>query len=119
MGSPFVWLRAYWVEHETDPGFKELRAYGDGLKLAPLHSQSVQAIAEDLDDAVRTYRANKKLGLVGKAPWRVKKYRPVSFTRNFGWRVTPEGKLALSYGPLCQAGVRQRCLSIPGTLRAE
>ncbi len=92
------WLRAYWVERVADPGFKELRAYGDGLKLAPLHSQSIQAVAEDLDDAVRTYRANKKLGLIGKAPWRVKKYRPVSFTRNFGWRVTPEGKLALSYG---------------------
>ncbi len=92
------WLRAYWVERVADPGFKELRAFGDGLKLAPLHSQSVQAIAEDLDDAVRTYRSNKKLGLVGKAPWRLKKYRPVSFTRNYGWRVTPEGKLALSYG---------------------
>ncbi len=92
------WLRAYWVERVADPGFKELRAFGDGLKLAPLHSQSVQAIAEDLDDAVRTYRSNKKLGLVGKAPWRLKKYRPVSFTRNFGWRVTPEGMLALSYG---------------------
>ena len=48
------WLRTYWVENETDPEFKDLRAYGDGLKTAPLHSQSIQAIAEDLSDAVKT-----------------------------------------------------------------
>ncbi len=35
------WLRAYWVERVADPGFTELRAFGDGLQLAPLHSQSV------------------------------------------------------------------------------
>jgi hypothetical protein len=29
---------------------------------------------------------------------REKKYRPLSFTAKFGWRVTPEGRLALSLG---------------------
>jgi len=92
------WLRSYWDENESDPGFVALRAYGDSLKVAPLHSQSIQGIAEDMHEAVKTYRKNKAAGLRVRAPWREKKYRPVSFSRNYGWRVTPEGKLALSYG---------------------
>jgi transposase len=36
--------------------------------------------------------------LKARAPWREKKYRPLSFTAKFGWRVTPEGRLALSLG---------------------
>ncbi|WP_432935560.1 zinc ribbon domain-containing protein [Streptomyces sp. CA-106131] len=31
-------------------------------------------------------------------PWREKKYRPLSFSAKFGWRITPEGRLALSLG---------------------
>jgi hypothetical protein len=33
-----------------------------------------------------------------RAPWRHKNYRPLSFTKGFGWRVTPKGQLALSLG---------------------
>ncbi len=97
------WLRTYWVEYEIDPGIKQIRDHARHLRdsnegFQMLHSHSIQGIVDDLKDAVATYRSNKKLGLDGRAPWRLKKYRPVSFTRNFGWRVTPEGKLALSYG---------------------
>lgn len=30
--------------------------------------------------------------------WRNKNYRPLSFTKGYGWRVTPQGKLHLSLG---------------------
>ena len=43
-------------------------------------------------------RENKKAGRKARAPWREKKYRPLSFTKDFGWRITPEGQLALSLG---------------------
>jgi transposase len=55
-------------------------------------------VAYDLHDAVVTMRENKKAGRKARAPWREKKYRPLSFTRDFGWRITPEGQLALSLG---------------------
>ncbi len=33
-----------------------------------------------------------------RAPWRKKNYRPLSFSKGFGWRATPDGKLNLSLG---------------------
>ncbi|MGI5514852.1 zinc ribbon domain-containing protein [Streptomyces sp. CA-106131] len=38
------------------------------------------------------------MGLKARAPRREKKYRPLSFSAKFGWRITPEGRLALSLG---------------------
>jgi len=97
------WLREFWQGQERDPEVQELREAALALRdadpaLQCLHSHSVQAIVDDLVDAVGTYRKNKAAGVGARAPWREKKYRPVSFSRNYGWRVTPDGKLALSYG---------------------
>ncbi|MGW9033209.1 zinc ribbon domain-containing protein, partial [Streptomyces sp. NPDC055722] len=38
------------------------------------------------------------MGLKARAPWREKKYRPLSFSAKFGWRITSESRLALSLG---------------------
>lgn len=93
-------LRDHWDAHKADPSIKELRHL---LAAAPaehqiLHSHTRQAIADDLLDAVATHRVNKKHGSKGRAPWRTKNYRPLHFTRNFGWRINAHGKLNLSLG---------------------
>ncbi len=33
-----------------------------------------------------------------RSPWRKKNYRPLSFTKGYGWRIIPQGKLHLSLG---------------------
>ncbi len=98
--SLVAYQRAYWDEHHADPSTKQLRHH---LAAEPedrqlLHSHSRQAIVDDLTDAITTYRKNKTTGTRTRAPWREKKYRPLAFTRNYGWKVTPAGKLGMSFG---------------------
>ncbi|MHB1891923.1 MAG: RNA-guided endonuclease InsQ/TnpB family protein [Candidatus Dormibacteria bacterium] len=64
----------------------------------PLHAHTTEILAHDLMDAITTCRTNREAGMRVRAPWRKKNYRPLSFTANFGWRVTPDGRLALSLG---------------------
>ena len=92
--------RAHWESANTDLSCADLRKvlYALDPVLLELHSHTKQAVVEDLLDAVLTYRTNRKAGLKGRAPHRVKAYRPLSFTRGFGWRLTPQGRLALSLG---------------------
>ncbi|MFE5406137.1 zinc ribbon domain-containing protein [Streptomyces sp. NPDC056580] len=94
-----VWLRGQWEAGET-PGKEDVRRFVTSLPAEdrPFHAHTAQAVAYDLWDAVATSRANRALRLNARAPWREKKYRPLSFTAGFGWRVTPEGRLALSFG---------------------
>ncbi|MFG2260079.1 zinc ribbon domain-containing protein [Streptomyces mirabilis] len=94
-----VWLRGQWEAGET-PGKEDVRRFVTSLpaEARPFHAHTAQAVAYDLWDAVATSRSNRALGLKARAPWREKKYRPLSFTAHFGWRVTPEGQLALSLG---------------------
>jgi putative transposase len=89
----------HWRTVKTDPTIKELRAFMSTLRseLLEIHSHTQQAIIDDLLDAVATYRENRKAGLKTRAPWREKKYRPLTFTRNFGWRIC-KGALFLSLG---------------------
>jgi transposase len=93
-------VHQFWDTAETDPTIKELRhlvAAADPA-LLELHSHTKQAITDDLLDAIATCRANKAEGRNGRAPWRTKQYRPLTFTRGYGWRITPTGKLNLSLG---------------------
>jgi len=94
-----VWVRAEWAAGRN-PGKYDINKYAVALDRSrfPLHVHTVQAVAHDLFDAICTYRTNRGLGIGGRAPWREKNYRPLHFTRNFGWRVTPGGKLNLSFG---------------------
>ena len=90
----------YWSENHSDPTTKQMRhhlAAADG-SLQLLHAHTRQAIVDDLQDAVSTYRSNQANGIRSRAPWRAKNYRPLSFTRGYGWRVAPDGRLALSFG---------------------
>lgn len=92
--------RTHWESAKADLSRDDLYAVTSGLDpaLLELHSQTLQGVAHDLLDAISTSRTSRKAGLKGRAPHRVKAYRPLMFTRNFGWRVTPQGRLALSLG---------------------
>jgi hypothetical protein len=75
---------------------------GADAEMLALHSHTRQAIADDLVDAIATYRANRTRGRAGhaRASWRDKSYRPLSFTRGFGWRLDAKNssRLWLSLG---------------------
>jgi hypothetical protein len=93
------WLRGQWQSGER-PGKEDVRRFVTSLPSVerPLHAHTAQAVAYDVWDAVATSRTNRAQGLTARAPWREKKYRPLSFSAKFGRRVTPEGQLALSLG---------------------
>src|SRR6516225_6662407 len=93
------WLHGQWRDKKS-PKKEEIRRYVTALpaEARPFHAHTAQAIAYDLSDALVTMREHKKAGRKARAPWREKKYRPLSFTKDFGWRITPEGQLALSFG---------------------
>ena len=82
------------------PSGYDLRAFLTHLPAAarPLHAHTTEAIAYDLADAVKTFRTNRAAGREARPPWRIKPYRPLSFTKDFGWRVTKAGRLHLSLG---------------------
>ena len=97
-------VRQFWRDHGTDPDLNEIRrilANAD-RELRALHAHSRQAIADDIVDAIATYRANRTRGHAGRAraPWRDKSYRPLTFTRGYGWRLDAKnsGRLWLSLG---------------------
>jgi putative transposase len=93
------WVRAEWKNGHHKVSKRDILNHADSLnKSIPLHSHTIQAVAKDLHEAIRTSRTNRKNGMKVRAPWRHKNYRPLSFSHNFGWRVTPEGDLALSFG---------------------
>lgn len=96
------WVRGQWsLGPGNDPSKYDIQKYVSALpaEVRPLHSHTVQAVAHDLYDAIKTSRANRRQGLDGKAPWRPKKYRPLSFSARYGWRVAPDGTmLNLSLG---------------------
>ena len=64
----------------------------------PLHAHTTEIITHDLHEAIKTSHANRKNGMKVRSPWRKKNYRPLSFTKNFGWRITPSNRLNLSLG---------------------
>ena len=95
-----LFQQEFWAAEKRDPRTKELRHAVAALdpELIQLHAHTKQAIVDDLQDAVATYRANKREGRKARAPWREKQYRPLTFTRDYGWRQTSDGRLNLSLG---------------------
>ena len=93
------YVQAYWKTTKGTPSTSELRAvYADfNPAILDIHSQSKQAIVDDLLNAVKTYRENKKAGRKARAPRHEKKYRPLVFTARNGWSVKNE-KFILSFG---------------------
>ena len=109
-----VWVRSQWAAG-CSPGKYEIKRYAVGLDRSrfPLHAHTVQAVALDVFDAICTSRTNRKLGIKTRAPWRTKAYRPLHFTAGFGWRVSAEGKLNLSFGQGKGNGARRPSITIP------
>ncbi|WP_199896644.1 zinc ribbon domain-containing protein [Streptomyces niger] len=65
----------------------------------PLHAHTAQAVAYDLAEAIVLGRRNRQQGVARtKLPWRQKSYRRLVFTTGFGWKITRDGRLALSLG---------------------
>jgi putative transposase len=103
--AALLWDRAVdWVHDEwrqgRSPGKYDIQNFLTSLprQERPLHSHTTETISHDLHEAIETSRTNKSNGMKVRAPWRHKNYRPLSFSKGFGWRVTPKGKLALSLG---------------------
>jgi IS605 OrfB family transposase len=91
-----AWLRAEWDAGRRS-GKRDLRSHGDRLGLPGVYSQTRQAIADDLWEAVKSSRSNKRNGRSEmRAPWREKKYRHLAFSTQ-AWRVRSE-KLILPFG---------------------
>ena len=65
-----------------------------------MHAHSKQGVFDRLADNTATALTNIASGEVpgARLPHRAKKYMPVTFTRNFGWQATSNGRLALSLG---------------------
>jgi putative transposase len=92
------WVHGEWKAGRA-PDKYDIRSFLTSLPQdkRPLHTHSTEAIAYDLYEAIRTFRANRKNGMRLRAPWRKKNYRPLSFTKGYGWRIS-KGKLHLSLG---------------------
>lgn len=96
-------VRHLWFTEHRDPTQKEMRAI---LKTAPrsitrgLHAHVKQCMIDDLEDAVKTYRANRDNGdRDARAPYRHHNYRPLDFTKGYGWRLIDDGNaISLSRG---------------------
>ncbi|MGW1072237.1 zinc ribbon domain-containing protein [Streptomyces sp. NPDC002537] len=104
--SAMLWNRAVaWVRGEwragRSPGREDIRRYVTSLppEARPVHAHTAQAVAYDLADAIALARTNKAQGMAGvKFPWREKRYRRLVFTTGSGWKITSNGRLALSLG---------------------
>ncbi|MHB8294568.1 MAG: hypothetical protein ACYDH5_08065 [Acidimicrobiales bacterium] len=92
------WVRSEW-KSKREPSKYEIQGFIMSLdrRERPLHAHTTEAIAHDLKDAIETSRTNRKAGRKVRAPWRKKNYRPLSFSKGFGWRIS-KGQLHLSLG---------------------
>ena len=93
------WVRDEWKAGRK-PGKYDIQKFLTALPNVerPLHAHTTEIIAHDLWDAIKTFRALRKQGIKTRAPWRHKNYRPLAFSKGFGWRIAPDGKLNLSMG---------------------
>ncbi len=92
------WVRAELAENRF-PKKTDMRKYLTALprEQRPLHAHTTEEIAYDLYDVIQTAKANKRNGLNARYPWKHKNYRPLSFSRGYGWRIRDD-KLILSLG---------------------
>ena len=92
------WVHDQWKQ-ELSPSGPDIQGFLTALPRQdrPLHSNTTEIIAHDLSEAIKTSRTNRKNGMKVRAPWRKKNYRPLSFSRGYGWRIA-NGELHLSLG---------------------
>jgi len=113
------WVHGEW-NAARNPGKDDIRAFLTSIPLEdrPLHAHSTEAIAYDIHEAIKTSRVNQSHGMKARAPWRKKNYRPLSFTKGYGWRIRPDGKLNLSLGR-GRAGIVLAMPAITGSATGE
>ncbi len=92
------WVHAQW-KAERSPSKYDIQSFLNSLPLQdrPLHTHTTEIIAHDLDEAIATSRTNHKNGMKVRAPWVKKNYRPLSFSKGYGWRIS-KNQLHLSLG---------------------
>ncbi|EQD31199.1 transposase, IS605 OrfB family [mine drainage metagenome] len=92
------WVHAEW-KTGGNPGKYEIQSFLTSIpqEERPLHAHTTEILAHDLYEAIKTSRTNRKNGMKVRASWRKKNYRPLSFTKDYGWRISG-GKLHLSLG---------------------
>jgi putative transposase len=92
------WVHSEWKEGRS-PGKYDIQSFLTSLprEERPLHAHTTEMIAHDLYEAIETSRTNRGNGMKVRAPWRKKDYRPLSFSKGFGWRISG-GLLHLSLG---------------------
>ena len=93
------WVHGEW-KAKHNPGKYDIRAFLISIprEQRPLHAHTTEAIGYDLYEAIKTSRTNRKNGMRVRSPWRKKNYRPLSFSKHFGWRIRPDDKLNLFLG---------------------
>jgi len=93
------WVHGEW-KAERSPGKYDIQSFLTTMARdeRPLHAHTTEIIAHDLHEAIRTSRTNRKNAMLVRSPWRKKNYRPLSFSKGYGWRVRPDGRLSLSLG---------------------
>ena len=92
------WVHAEW-ERGGNPDKYEIQSFLTSIpqEERSLHVHTTEILAHDLYEAIKTSRTNRQNGMKVRAPWRKKNYRPLSFTKNYGWRISGR-KLHLSLG---------------------
>ena len=92
------WVHSEW-KNKRSPGKYDIQHFLTSLapEDRPLHAHTTEIIAHDLYDAITTSRTNRKNGMRVRSPWRKKNYRPLSFSKGYGWKVKND-RLNLSLG---------------------
>ena len=92
------WVHSEW-KNERSPGKYDIQSFLISIppQDRPLHAHTTEIIAHDLYEAIKTSRTNRKNAMAVRAPWRKKNYRPLSFTKGYGWRIKDD-RLNLSLG---------------------
>jgi putative transposase len=98
-GEALNWVHAEW-KAKHNPSKYDIRAFLTSIprEQRPLHAHTTEAIGYDLYEAIKTSRTNRMNGMRVRSPWRKKNYRPLSFSKSYGWRVRCDHKLNLSLG---------------------
>ncbi len=92
------WVRAELAE-DRFPRKTDIRKHLTSIPQQdrPLHAHTTEEIAYDLYDVIQTTCTNKRNGRKARYPWKHKNYRPLSFSRGYGWRIRDD-RLVLSLG---------------------
>ncbi|MHB8190253.1 MAG: hypothetical protein ACYDHP_07530, partial [Ferrimicrobium sp.] len=92
------WVHAEW-KVKRSPGKYDIQSFLTSVphQDRPLHAHTTEILAHDLYEAITTARTNRKKGMKVSSPWRKKNYRPLSFSKGYGWRISKD-QLHLSLG---------------------